>query len=66
MDRKMRTIYKVCICDGLTTDINDMICFRQFGDGYADFMEEIFIRMPELRSEKLRVFYERKCNHFFI
>lgn len=63
--RKMATTYKVCVCDGLTTDIEDTICFRPNGDTYDDFMEEILIRMPELRTETLRVFYQGKLRPFF-
>lgn len=61
----MATTYKVCVCDGLTTDIEDTICFRPNGDTYDDFMEEILIRMPELRTETLRVFYQGKLRPFF-
>lgn len=64
--KKMAKIYKVYICDSLTEDVNDIICFRPSGDGFADFMEEIFSRMPGLRTENLKVFYEGKSKHFYV
>lgn len=57
---KMANIYKVAIFDRETEDVKDMICFRPSGDGFGDFMEEIFSRMPYLRSENLKLFYEGK------
>lgn len=60
----MPQIYKVCVLNHLNDNSNEVFAIKPYLDSFDSFKEEIYIRMPELKNQQFRIYYEGKCSHF--
>lgn len=58
----MTKIYKVVILNHPLEGSNEVFAIKPYLESFDSFKEEIFIRMPELKSQTLKLFYEGKCS----
>lgn len=59
----MSRIYKVCIVG--SDGANEVFAIKPYLESFDSFKEEIFIRLPHLKSQDLKFYYEGKCcSHF--
>lgn len=61
---KMPQIYKVCVLNHLNDNSNEVFAIKPYLESFDSFKDEIFIRMPELKNQQFRIYYEGKCSHF--
>lgn len=60
----MPQIYKVCVLNHLNDNSNEVFAIKPYLDSFDSFKDEIYIRLPELKNQQFRIYYEGKCSHF--
>lgn len=61
---KMPQIYKVCVLNHLSDNSNEVFAIKPYLESFDSFKDEIYIRMPELKNQQFRIYYEGTCSHF--
>lgn len=59
----MPRIYKICIVNPSNESANEMFAIKPYLESFDSFKDEIFIRMPELKNQTLKIYYQGKCGH---
>lgn len=60
----MPQIYKVCVLNSLSDNANEVFAIKPYLESFDSFKDEIYIRMPELKNQPFRIYYEGMCSHF--
>ncbi|XP_055303023.1 protein ref(2)P-like [Sitodiplosis mosellana] len=51
-------IYKICVVNNLAETAGEMFAVKPYLETFDSFKDEIFIRMPELKSQALKIYYQ--------
>lgn len=51
-------IYKVCVVNQSNESANEVFAIKPYLESFDSFKDEIFIRMPELKNQKLKIYYQ--------
>lgn len=54
-------IYKVCVVNQSNEGANEVFAIKPYLESFDSFKDEIFIRMPELKNQTLKIYYQGKC-----
>lgn len=54
----MSRIFKICIVNFPVEGANEVFLIKPTTDGFNNFQEEIFNRLPELKTQNLKIYYE--------
>lgn len=60
----MSRIYKICVINQSTENANEVFAIKPYLESFDSFKDEIYIRMPELKSQPLKIYYQGTCSHF--
>lgn len=56
----MSRIYKICVVNNLTENTGEVFAIKPYLESFDSFKDEIFIRMPELKNQALKIYYQGK------
>lgn len=59
----MSRIYKIFIVNNVNETEGDVFAIKPYLESYDSFKDEIYIRMPELKNQQLKIVYRGKCGH---
>lgn len=54
----MSRIYKICVIGFPFDGANEVFAIKPYLESFDSFKEEIFIRMPDLKTQNLKIYYE--------
>lgn len=54
----MSRIYKICIVNSQSEKAGEVFAIKPYLESFDSFKDEIFIRMPELKNQPLKIFYQ--------
>ncbi|XP_031624754.1 sequestosome-1 [Contarinia nasturtii] len=54
----MSRIYKICVVNNLTESAGEVFAVKPYLESFDSFKDEIFIRMPELKNQPLKIYYQ--------
>lgn len=60
----MSQIYKVYILSEQNENENEIFAIKPSLDGFNNFKEQIFTRLPKLQVHSLKFYYKGMCSHF--
>lgn len=58
---KMSRIYKICVVNNLTENTGEVFAIKPYLESFDSFKDEIYIRMPELKTQPMKIYYQGKC-----
>lgn len=62
----MSRIYKICVVNNSNETASDVFAIKPYLESFDSFKDEIFIRMPELKNQQLKIIYRGECGHIEI
>lgn len=58
----MSRIYKICLLNQSNENGCEVFAIKPYLESFDSFKDEIFIRMPELKNQPIKIYYQGKVH----